>query len=64
VATRRIILANTARSYVLADSTKFGRVAPHRVCGLEEFDGLITDEMTSAPLRAAIERAGGVVVTP
>jgi DeoR/GlpR family transcriptional regulator of sugar metabolism len=64
VATRRVILANSARSYVLADATKLGRVAPHRVCGLGEFDGLITDEMSSVPLRAAIERAGGVVVTP
>ena len=64
IATRRIIVSNSLRSYVLADSTKIGRVAPHVVCGLDEVDGLITDDLTSAPLRTQIERLGGVVVTP
>lgn len=63
VATRRIILANTVRSYVLADSAKFGRVAPHRVCGLDAIDGVITDTRPSAALESAVERAGGVIVT-
>jgi DeoR family transcriptional regulator, fructose operon transcriptional repressor len=62
VASRRVIAANTLRSYVLADAGKFGRVAPHRVCGLDEVDGVITNEAPPQTLRAAIERTGGVVV--
>ncbi|GAA4057170.1 DeoR/GlpR family DNA-binding transcription regulator [Actinomadura miaoliensis] len=62
VAGRRVMIANTVRSYVLADARKLGRVAPHRVCGLDEIDGLITDETPPPTLRAAIEDAGGAVV--
>ncbi|MEV7421732.1 MULTISPECIES: DeoR/GlpR family DNA-binding transcription regulator [unclassified Streptomyces] len=62
VATRRLILANTVRSYILADASKFGRVAPHRVCGLEEVDGLITDARPSPTLESGVERSGGIVV--
>lgn len=62
VATRRLMLANTVRSYILADSSKFGRVAPHRVCGLEDVDGLITDARPSSTLESGMERSGGVVV--
>jgi DeoR/GlpR family transcriptional regulator of sugar metabolism len=62
VATRRVMLANTVRSYVLADSGKLGRVAAHRVCGLDDFDGLITDEMPPPALREALEETGGLIV--
>ncbi|MEV5829798.1 DeoR/GlpR family DNA-binding transcription regulator [Spirillospora sp. NPDC052242] len=61
VASRRIMIANTVRSYVLADSRKLGRVAAHRVCGLDEIDGLITDEAPSPALREALEGSGGLV---
>jgi len=62
VATRRVIIANSARSYILADSTKFDRVAPHHVCGLADVNGLITDSRPSQELDLAIKRAGGVVL--
>ena len=35
VATRRVIIAHAAASYVLADSSKLGTVAVHRVCALD-----------------------------
>lgn len=61
VASRRLMIANTVRSYVLADSRKLGRVAAHRVCALDEIDGLVTDEAPSPELREALEESGGLV---
>lgn len=62
VATRRVMIANSVRSYVLADSAKLGRVAAHRVCGLDAFDEVITDRMPSPALREALEESGGLIV--
>jgi DeoR/GlpR family transcriptional regulator of sugar metabolism len=64
VATRRVVLARATSSYVLADASKFGRVAPHRVCGLGDFTGLITDERPDETLASAIERGGGTLMVP
>jgi DeoR/GlpR family transcriptional regulator of sugar metabolism len=58
IATRRVILANSVRSYALADSSKLARVAPHRVCGLEELTAVITDRQPPRALLRAAERAG------
>ncbi len=44
VATRRMMLAHASRSYVLADSSKLNRIAPHRVCGLDAITAIVTDE--------------------
>jgi DeoR family glycerol-3-phosphate regulon repressor/DeoR family fructose operon transcriptional repressor len=60
---RRTIIANSARSYILADSSKLGQVAPYRVCDLGDVAGLITDESTSPAVAAAIEETGGVVIS-
>ncbi|WP_396931805.1 DeoR/GlpR family DNA-binding transcription regulator [Mycolicibacterium sp.] len=60
---RRTIIANSARSYILADSSKLGQVAPHRVCDLSAVDGLITDQSTDAAVAAAFEETGGVVLS-
>jgi Transcriptional regulators of sugar metabolism len=62
VAVRRVIANNATCSYVLADSSKFGRVARHRVAGVEEFAGFLTEAEPPAHLRAAIERQGGVIL--
>jgi DeoR/GlpR family transcriptional regulator of sugar metabolism len=59
VITRRMMIENSASSYVLADSSKIGRVAPHLVCGLGDFTALITDTGSGAELEESIERAGG-----
>lgn len=58
VATRRTVLGNAARSYVLADATKLGVIAPHRVAGLGELSGLITDSAPDEELTEALEREG------
>jgi DeoR family transcriptional regulator, fructose operon transcriptional repressor len=60
---RRAIIANSARSYILADSSKIGQVAPFRVCGLSAVDGLITDQNTDPAVTAAFEEAGGAVLS-
>ncbi|MER5424699.1 DeoR/GlpR family DNA-binding transcription regulator [Streptosporangium roseum] len=64
IAVRRTILRNAACSYVLADSSKFGRVARHRVAGMDEFDGLITEAEPPPSIRDAITGEGGVIVLP
>jgi DeoR family transcriptional regulator, fructose operon transcriptional repressor len=43
VATRRVIIAHAGASYVLADSSKLGAVALHRVCSLSQVTAIITD---------------------
>ncbi|MBA6440675.1 DeoR/GlpR family DNA-binding transcription regulator [Streptomyces sp. GMR22] len=62
VATKRAMLDNASHRYVLADSSKFGRMAAHRVCELNGFDTLITDKPCPAELRTALSRAGGSVM--
>lgn len=59
----RRIIANSARSYILADSSKLGQVAPYRVCEFSAVDGLITDQNTDPLRAAAIEETGGVVLS-
>lgn len=43
VVVRRTIIAHTAASYVLADSSKLGVIAVHRVCPLDRIAAVITD---------------------
>jgi DeoR family transcriptional regulator, fructose operon transcriptional repressor len=43
VAARRVIIAHTGASYVLADSSKLGQVAVHRVCALTQVTAVITN---------------------
>jgi len=64
IAVRKTIMKNTVRSYVLADSTKFGRVARHRVAGFEEVDGVITERTPPANIQKAIEHSGGRIILP
>ncbi|MDX1876015.1 DeoR/GlpR family DNA-binding transcription regulator [Mycolicibacterium sp. 120266] len=60
---RRTIIANSARSFILADSSKLGQIAPHRVCGLAAVSGLITERDCAPAVTAAIREAGGVVLS-
>jgi DeoR family fructose operon transcriptional repressor len=64
VEVKATIIANSALSYVLADSSKLGRVSPHRVCALAALDGIITDSTVPEDLSHAIADAGGIVVAP
>ena len=61
-AVRRTIMANAVESYILADSTKIGRIARHRVTPLSGITGLITNAEPSAAVRAAVEDGGGRVI--
>lgn len=62
VATKQAMLANASHRYVLGDSSKFGRTAAYRVCELDGFNTLITDQPCPADLRTALSRAGATVV--
>ncbi|SDO74841.1 transcriptional regulator, DeoR family [Nakamurella panacisegetis] len=61
-AVRRTIIRNAAAAFVLADATKLGRIARHRVVALRGLAGLITDEEPPGDIRAAIEDGGGRVI--
>ncbi len=62
VATRRLLIANASAAWVLADASKLGLVAPHRVCGLDAIDGVITDAGAAPELDHALRQAGGRLV--
>jgi DeoR family transcriptional regulator, fructose operon transcriptional repressor len=47
VITRRTIIAHSAASYVLADSSKLGAIAVHRVCPLSRVTAVLTDHQAS-----------------
>jgi DeoR/GlpR family transcriptional regulator of sugar metabolism len=64
IATRRVIIANTATNYVLADSSKLGKVAPHRVCGVDEITAFITDQAPPDQMEAAFRNAAGHILYP
>jgi DeoR family fructose operon transcriptional repressor len=64
VVTRRAILAGAGAAYVLADASKLGKVAPHRVCGLDVVSAVITDQRPPRALAAAIRDAGGRLLSP
>jgi DeoR family fructose operon transcriptional repressor len=43
VPTKRMIIATAEQVFVLADSSKFDRSAPYRVCDLSDLDGIVSD---------------------
>ena len=43
VPTKRVIIADAEKVFVLADSSKFDRSAPYRVCDLSDLDGIVAD---------------------
>jgi DeoR/GlpR family transcriptional regulator of sugar metabolism len=62
VITRRTIIAHSAASYVLADSSKLGAIAVHRVCPLDRITAVLTDPDVGAEATRALERAGCTVL--
>jgi DeoR/GlpR family transcriptional regulator of sugar metabolism len=58
VVTRRTIIAHTAASYVLADSSKLGAIAVHRVCPLSRVTAVLTDSQADAEAIEALGAAG------
>ncbi|GAA2181834.1 DeoR/GlpR family DNA-binding transcription regulator [Brooklawnia cerclae] len=64
VATRQQMLRSARQAFVLADSSKFGVVAPYAVAPLGCELGLITDRVPDPELERAIRRRGGAIVSP
>jgi DeoR family fructose operon transcriptional repressor len=58
IASRKIILAHATECYVLADSSKLGRVALAKVCELTELTAVITDDRAGPETITEFERAG------
>ncbi len=55
VATRRVIIAHAGASYVLADSSKLGAVAVHRVCPLGQITAILTDSEEPQASKEAVD---------
>ena len=65
IATRQTMLAHSQRRYVLADASKLGHDAPHRVCSLDGVEAIITDRKPSRRVAGALADAGAhLVVAP
>jgi DeoR/GlpR family transcriptional regulator of sugar metabolism len=54
VITRRTIIGHAAESYVLADSSKLGTIAVHRVCPLSRVTAVLTDPEATAEATEAL----------
>jgi DeoR family fructose operon transcriptional repressor len=62
VITRRTIIAQSAASYVLADSSKLGTIAVHRVCPLSRVTAVLTDSDAGTEAAEALSSAGCAVL--
>jgi DeoR/GlpR family transcriptional regulator of sugar metabolism len=58
VAIRRTIIGHTALTYVLADSSKLGEIAVHRVCPLDRLTAVVTDDAENSAAYVALAAAG------
>src|SRR5690348_13797562 len=58
VVVRRTIIAHTAACYVLADSSKLGAIAVHRVCPLDRVTAVLTDDEGGPGAHEALTPAG------
>jgi len=62
VVVRRTIIAHTAACYVLADSSKLGAIAVHRVCPLDRVTAVLTDDAGPAESYQALAQAGVTIL--
>jgi DeoR family transcriptional regulator, fructose operon transcriptional repressor len=62
VVTRRTIIAHSAASYVLADSSKLGAIAVHRVCPLSRLTAVLTDPQAGDEVTESLAAAGCTVL--
>lgn len=63
-AARQKFLANATRAFIVADSTKIGKIAPYRVCGLDDVAGVITDQEPAEAFQEALEKREIDLLTP
>jgi DeoR family transcriptional regulator of aga operon len=59
-----IMLKNSQMSVLMTDSSKFGKISPIRLGGLDAIDVIITDEGIPDEYRSAFEAAGVKVIIP
>src|SRR5215467_5153559 len=62
VVDRRTIISHTAACYVLADSSKLGAIAVHRVCPLDRVTAVLTDDEGEPGAHEALTSAGVTVL--
>ena len=62
VVVRRTVIGHTAASYVLADSSKLGVIAVHRVCPLDRVTAVLTDDEGEPAAHEALTSAGVTVL--
>ena len=60
---KRLMLSAAARSVIVADHTKFGRVALARICDLKEVSLLITDKGIEPEIMTRMKKLGIQVET-
>jgi DeoR/GlpR family transcriptional regulator of sugar metabolism len=58
IASRRIILDHADEAYLMADSSKLGRVALARVCALDRLSAIVTDDGVTDSMVRDLEAAG------
>ncbi|MEU3510244.1 DeoR/GlpR family DNA-binding transcription regulator [Streptomyces longwoodensis] len=58
IAVKRQMMRHSQRQYILCDASKFGLIAPHQVCSLDEPTGLITDVAPDGELATALGSKG------
>lgn len=58
VVVKRAIVENAARSYLVTDASKYGRVATFRAISFGSFEGIITDSALPQPARDRIAELG------
>ncbi len=58
VESEKAILGAADHSFVVADSSKFGKVSLSRLCGLHEVDTVVTDVELNSPWNEHLETAG------
>lgn len=61
---KRTMIQHSRRSYVLADSTKLGKVAVRHICPLSAVDAVITDSTADPAVLAEIRASGVDVLLP
>lgn len=59
---KKIVMQNAAKSYVVADSSKIGKVAPYGFCPVDIPHAIITDEKLSSAEVSRLEKAGANLI--
>ncbi len=62
--TKQVMMKSADKSILAVDSTKLGKVAFSKVCGLQELDMVVTDKKPEAQWLAVLERYGITCLYP